>query len=100
MADEPDGEPKTIELVNETTGEQESYRVHDVVELDGETYYVLQAEKDPDRVMVLRREGEALVTLDDDERDRVIAELEDLEEEEEDLEDEDEADGAGGARSW
>ncbi len=98
MADEPNGEVKTIELVNESTGAQESYLVHDVVELEGETYYVVQAEADAERVLILRREGEALVTLDDEERDRVAAELEALEDEEE-AEDDDEGDGPAGTRS-
>ncbi len=80
---EPDGEVQTIELVNEKTGEEESYLVHDVVEIEGETYYVLQAEADADRVLILRREGEALVTLDDDEHDRVVEQLEEFEEDDE-----------------
>jgi hypothetical protein len=79
---EPDGEIQTIELVNEKTGEEESYLVHDVVEIDGETYYVLQAEADQDRVVILRREGESLVSLDEEEHDRVVEQLEELEEEE------------------
>lgn len=80
---EPDGEVQTIELVNEKTGEEESYLVHDVVEIEGETYYVLQAEADAERVLILRREGEALVTLDDEEHDRVVEQLEEFEEDDE-----------------
>ena len=80
---------QTIELVNEKTGEEETYLVHDVVEIEGETYYVLQAEVDEDRVLILRREGESLVTLDDDEHDRVVEQLEEFEED-------DEADEDGG----
>jgi hypothetical protein len=79
-----DGEIQTIELVNEKTGEEESYVVHDVVEVEGETYYVLQAEVDAERVLILRREGESLVTLDDDEHDRVVEQLEENEDEEPD----------------
>jgi hypothetical protein len=79
-----DGEIQTIELVNEKTGEEESYVVHDVVEVEGETYYVLQAEVDAERVLILRREGESLVTLDDDEHDRVVEQLEEYEDEEPD----------------
>lgn len=79
-----DGEIQTIELVNEKTGEGESYLVHDVVEIDGETYYVLQAEADEDQVIILRREGESLVTLDDEEHDRVVEQLEAFEEEDDD----------------
>ena len=77
-----DGEIQTIELVNEKTGEEESYVVHDVVEIEGETYYVLQAEADEDQVLILRREGESLVTLDDEEHDRIVEQLEAFEEEE------------------
>ena len=77
---EPNGEIQTIELVNENTGEEESYVVHDVVEIEGETYYVLQAEADEDQVLILRREGESLVTLDDEEHDRVVEQLEEFEE--------------------
>jgi hypothetical protein len=80
---EANGEVQTIELVNEKTGEGENYVVHDVVEIEGETYYVLQAEADEDRVLILRREGESLVTLDDDEHDRVVEQLEEFEEEDE-----------------
>jgi hypothetical protein len=80
---EANGEIQTIELVNEKTGEEESYVVHDVVEIEGETYYVLQAEADADRVLILRREGESLVTLDDDEHDRVVEQLEEFEEDDE-----------------
>ena len=80
---EANGEVQTIELVNEKTGEEETYIVHDVVEIEGETYYVLQAEVDEDRVLILRREGESLVTLDDEEHDRVVEQLEEFEEDEE-----------------
>lgn len=88
---EPDGELKEVELVNESTGKEETFLIHDVVELEGETYYVLQAEEDEERVLILRREGESFVTLDADEHDRVIDQLEEMEEEE-DLEDEDGSD--------
>ena len=77
---EANGEVQTIELVNEKTGEEETYLVHDVVEIEGETYYVLQAEVDEDKVLILRREGESLVTLDDEEHDRVVLQLEEFEE--------------------
>ena len=80
---EANGEVQTIELVNEKTGEEESYVVHDVVEIEGETYYVLQAEADEDRVLFLRREGESLVTLDEEEHDRVVEQLEEFEEDDE-----------------
>jgi hypothetical protein len=85
MPEIPDanGEIQTIELVNEKTGEEESYVVHDVVEIEGETYYVLQAEADEEQVLILRREGESLVTLDDEEHDRVVEQLEAFEEEDE-----------------
>jgi len=78
---EPDGDLETIDLVNESTGQEETYLVHDVAEIEGQTYYVLQAEADADRVVILRREGESLVTLDEDEHERVIAQLEEYEEE-------------------
>lgn len=86
IPDMPDrnGEVQTIELVNEKTGEEETYVVHDVVEIEGETYYVLQAEADEERVLILRREGESLVTLDDEEHDRVVDQLEDYEDEDDD----------------
>lgn len=94
MPEIPDanGEIQTIELVNEKTGEEESYVVHDVVEIDGETYYVLQAEADKERVLILRREGESLVTLDEEEHDRVVEQLEEFEEDEE-LDEDGEVDG-------
>ena len=91
---EPDGEVQTIELVNDKTGEEESYLVHDVVEIEGETYYVLQAETDEERVLILRRDGEALVTLDEDEHDRVVEQLEALEDEDDEVEEDGEAEGS------
>ena len=90
---EPNGEVQTIELVNEKTGEEESYLVHDVVEIEGETYYGLQAETDEERVLILRRDGEALVTLDEEEQDRVVEQLEAFEEEDE-LDEDGEAEGS------
>ena len=86
---EPDGEAETIELVNDKTGEMENFLVHDVIELGGQTYYLLQAEVDENRTLILRREGESLVTLDEEEQGRVLDELEQLadEEEEDDSED-------------
>jgi hypothetical protein len=85
MPEIPDanGEVQTIELVNEKTGEEESYVVHDVVDIEGQTYYVLQAEADEEQVLILRREGDSLVTLDDEEHDRVVEQLEAFEEEDE-----------------
>ena len=50
----------------------------------GETYYVLQAEEDAERVLILRREGESLVTLDEEEHDRVVEQLEEFESDEAD----------------
>lgn len=91
---EPNGEVQTIELVNEKTGEEESYLVHDVVEIEGETYYVLQAETDEERVLILRRDGETLVTLDDEEHDRVVEQLEALEDEDDEVEEDGEAEGS------
>jgi hypothetical protein len=89
---EANGEIQTIELVNEKTGQEETYVVHDVVEIDGETYYVLQAEADEERVLILRREGESLVTLDEEEHDRVVEQLEEFDEDEE-LDEDGEVDG-------
>ena len=89
---EANGEIQTIELVNEKTGVEETYIVHDVVEIEGETYYVLQAEADEERVLILRREGESLVTLDDEEHDRVVEQLEEFEEDDE-LDEDGEVDG-------
>jgi len=56
----------------------------DVVEIEGETYYVLEAEADAERVLILRRDGDSLVTLDEEEHDRVVDQLEDYEEDESD----------------
>jgi hypothetical protein len=58
---EANGEVQTIELVNEKTGEEESYVVHDVVEIEGETYYVLH-----DRVVEQLEEFEEEDDVDDD----------------------------------
>src|SRR5207245_9455557 len=73
---EANGEIQTIELVNEKTGEEERYVVHDVVEIEGETYYVLQPEVDEDGVLMLRRYAVSVVRVDDDAHDRVAGQLE------------------------
>lgn len=64
-----------ITLIEEH-GESRSFRVHDAIELDGRTYYLVEAVDDPEQVLVLRETGGDLDAVEGPELDRVLDELE------------------------
>jgi hypothetical protein len=67
-----------VSLIEEG-GRELSFRVHDVVDVDERTYYVVEAVDDPDQVLVLREEeGGGLEALRGDELDRVLDAMERL----------------------
>jgi hypothetical protein len=68
-------EPEVVTLIDET-GRQREFQLHDAFDLEGTSYYLVEAVEDPDQVLLLRQNGPALETVDADEFDRVIAMLE------------------------
>jgi uncharacterized protein YrzB (UPF0473 family) len=76
IIEEPNGEVETLVLVDED-GREESFYVHDVTEFDSDTYFVLENQADANDVRILKQDGDQLVSLEDEELDRVIKHLED-----------------------
>ncbi len=75
-ADDGDA-PEEVTLVDES-GRERKFRMHDAFELEGATYYLVEGWDDPEEVLLLREvEGGALVTVEDDEFQRVMKALDD-----------------------
>jgi len=51
-ADEVEG-PQEVSLIDES-GKERRFRLHDAFDLEGKTYYVMEAFEDPDEVLLLR----------------------------------------------
>jgi diaminopimelate decarboxylase len=68
-------EPEVVTLIGEDGAERRFY-LHDAFDTDGSTYYVVEATDDPEEVMLLKETGEGLESVDGEELDRVIDELE------------------------
>jgi hypothetical protein len=66
-----DDDPSQIELIDER-GEARSFLVHDAVDVDGETCYLVESVDDDDLVLVLRERDGNLEALAGDELDRVL----------------------------
>ena len=64
-----------VSLIGED-GAARAFRVHDAIELDGRSYYLVEAVDDPDQVLVLRERGGSLDAVAGAELDRVLDELE------------------------
>ncbi len=75
MVEEPNGEVDTLALVDEE-GNEETFLVHEVSEYEGGTYFVLENQTDATDVRILKQDGDQLVSLTDEELDRVIEHLE------------------------
>lgn len=56
----------------EEHGAERSFRVHDAIDLDETTYYVVEALDDPDQVLVLRERDGGLDAIEGEELDRVL----------------------------
>jgi hypothetical protein len=67
-----------ITLVDER-GEERPFLLHDAVDLDGFTYYLVEAADDPDEVILLKEVGDGLESIDGEELARVLASLEEEE---------------------
>ena len=74
-ADEVEG-PQEVSLIDES-GKERKFRLHDAFDLEGKTYYVMEAFDDPDEVLLLRENEGALETVEQDEFERVMKALDD-----------------------
>ena len=68
--------PEEVSLIDET-GKERKFRLHDAFDLEGKTYYVMEALDDPDEVLLLRENEGALETVEQDEFERVMKALDD-----------------------
>jgi hypothetical protein len=75
-ADEPGEEPQEVSLIDEM-GAERKFRMHDAFEVEGRTYYLVEAFDDPDEVLLLREGDGRLETVEQDEFERVIKALDD-----------------------
>ncbi|HZQ50456.1 MAG TPA: DUF1292 domain-containing protein [Candidatus Dormibacteraeota bacterium] len=74
MPDEDGEAPQSVSLIDES-GQERTFTLHDAFELEGVTYYLVEAAEDPDEVMLLRESGEGLETVDQEEFERVMTAL-------------------------
>lgn len=58
-------------------GTERRFRLHDAFDVEGADYYLVEAEDDPEMVLLLKESNGALETVEPDEFDRVMAILED-----------------------
>ncbi len=70
-----DDEGQEITLIDES-GAERSFRLHDAFDLDDVTYYLVEAADEPDMVLLLKESPGGLETVDEEEFDRVMEELE------------------------
>ncbi|MBJ7603543.1 MAG: DUF1292 domain-containing protein [Candidatus Dormibacteraeota bacterium] len=71
---QPDQEQPVV-LIDEA-GRQRSFRVHDAFDLEGRSYYLVEAADDPEQVMFLKETDGTLETVDPDELQSLLAFLE------------------------
>lgn len=70
-----DDEGQQITLIDES-GIERSFRLHDAFDLEDVTYYLVEAADEPDMVLLLKESAGGLETVDEEEFDRVMGELE------------------------
>jgi hypothetical protein len=70
-----DDASQEITLIDES-GVERSFRLHDAFDVDGVTYYLVEAADEPDMVLLLKESPGGLETVEDEEFDRVMGELE------------------------
>jgi uncharacterized protein YrzB (UPF0473 family) len=70
-----DDESQEITLIDES-GVERVFRLHDAFDADGITYYLVEAADEPDMVLLLKEAVGGLETVDEEEFDRVMGELE------------------------
>ena len=67
-----EGEPQQVTLLDES-GVERPFLLHDAIEADGRTYYLVESAEDPDVVLLLKETEEGLETIEGVEFDRVLA---------------------------
>jgi uncharacterized protein YrzB (UPF0473 family) len=67
-------EAEEVTLVDES-GAERRFRLHDAFDVEGTTYYLMEAADDPDMVLLLKETGAGLESVDEEEFNRVITEL-------------------------
>ena len=70
-----DDEAQEITLIDES-GVERSFRLHDAFDLEDVTYSLVEAADEPDMVLLLKESAGGLETVDEEEFDRVMGELE------------------------
>ncbi len=68
--------PQEVSLIDES-GKERKFRLHDAFDLEGKTYYLMEAFDDPEQVLLLRETGGTLETVEQDEFEQVIKALDD-----------------------
>lgn len=67
-------ESQEITLIEEN-GAERTFRLHDAFDLEGVAYYLVEAADDEEMVLLLKETAGGLETVEDEEFDRVIAQL-------------------------
>lgn len=67
-------ESQEITLIEEN-GAERTFRLHDAFDLEGVAYYLVEAADDEDMVLLLKETAGGLESVEDEEFDRVIAQL-------------------------
>ena len=75
MTDDQEEAPQEVTLLDEA-GRARRFLLHDAVEADGRSYYLVEAADDPEQVLLLRETDGGLETLEGREFDRILALLE------------------------
>ena len=65
----------TVTLIDESGGERR-FRLHDAFDLEGATYYLVESVEDAEQVLLLKEAGQGLETVEGDEFQRVITQME------------------------
>lgn len=64
-----------VTLIDEE-GVERKFNLHDAFDLDDTTYYLVEAAADPEMVLLLKETPDGLESVDEEEFDRVMSELE------------------------
>lgn len=68
-------EDEVVTLLDES-GAERKFRLHDAFDVEGTAYYLVEAADDPDMVLLLKETEDGLESVDEEEFNRVITELE------------------------
>ncbi len=64
-----------VTLIDEE-GVERKFKLHDAFDVDDTAYYLVEAVDDPDAVLLLKETADGLETVDEEEFDRVMSDLE------------------------